>query len=195
MGLPSPTLVSPTFKQLAIAIWNVFPLWLALLQAALPPLLGPALRRHRWTPTPTSALRLVYAVIALAVAGAHAGALTVAACSALFPTLFVNPALLSPARLFVPPTGAAPAPTVGDGVRGFMLWDQAAGYATMLFLACVALREAVKEKKRKSESAGVSVLQLLGMAVGGSVVVGPGCTVLALQWARDEVERKKGKDK
>ncbi|KAL1639411.1 hypothetical protein SLS58_007992 [Diplodia intermedia] len=146
------------FKQHAIAAWNVFPVWILLVQrlVQLAPtlLLSPSSSSSSSSSSFPSSSRAVYAATILVTAAAHVAAVALTAAAALFPMAFAPgyAAALRPGRVFVPPVALAPALsssssssaatttgisiiTAGEGVRGFMLWDQAVGYAVVLFLA------------------------------------------------------------
>ncbi|OJD31027.1 flavin-containing monooxygenase 1 [Diplodia corticola] len=168
------------FKQHAIAAWNVFPVWILLVQrlVQLPALLllSPSSSSSSSSSSSfPSSSRAVYAATMLVAAAAHVATVALTAAAALFPMAFAPgyAAALRPGRVFVPPVALAAAPssaattaTIGEGVRGFMLWDQAVGYAVVLFLAVDGLlgswgvgREEEEESERirhPHESVGIA---------------------------------------
>ncbi len=189
MALPSPQIVSNAFQQRVLVLWNLFPLSLFLLlkilgtiTSSLYPLGSP-----RGAVSPQEHLRSIRIVNSIAMvmsAVVHVGIVTLSISTVIFPVMF-NEAYIadfSPRALFAPPVAIGGGETVGDGVRGFFLWDQIAGYPVMMLVMMMQLRAAAD-----SLGVGISWMKMVGMAMGVSCVAGPGSACLALSWLRDEM--------
>lgn len=199
MSLPSPGIVSNDFQQWAIVTWNLYPLLVHAVFRVFA-VAAPVVVSGKRTDTPPAAgtreehlkaLRLVSGTAILVSFIVHIAVLTLATSSSLFPALF-NPShapSLSITSLFLAPFSIAKGRTVGDGVRGFMLWDQLAGYAVMLLVAVLELRTVVKARKCET-----NWMKSLGFVVFGCLLIGPGSTCLAIRWAGDEDLFKEGKN-
>lgn len=212
MSLPSsstsnPPLVSNTFKQHAIVIWNVYPLLVLTALFLLRPILrqilplsvlraatpspngkGAATTHHLYAIRVTSIIALVLSSIM------HLFTVGVSLSTVLFPAIF-QPAYidqLSPTSIFLPPLISDPSKTLtpGDGARGFLLWDQAAGYATILVIIVLELRCAARAVRRSGSASAPLLLSPWILGVGiiiVSLVLGPGSACLAGNWVRDEI--------
>jgi len=189
MALPSPRIVSNNFQQLALVSWNLFPLLvfvhLKFLGAVVPIFSGR--RNDRPASSPQEHLRVVTLVSVAALvlsAAVHVGAIAVSIVTVVFPALFDAKYVeeLSPASMFLPPVSISRSETVGDGVRGFFLWDQAFGYPVMILVMLLQLRTAAV-----SQGLSTSWAKLLGLAVLITCIAGPGSACLALSWLRDEM--------
>lgn len=195
MALPSPGSVSNAFQQKAVAVWNVFPIWVASIHkllelafslvsgAADPASTGTALasQQHK---SHLVAVRLTNTIAMALSAGAHITFVLLSVSTSLFPAIFAKPFLthLTPAALFAPPIAIQSAKTVGDGVRSFMLWDQAVGYTAVLAFFSYQFLCAAK-------AAGFEVRGLVAgvSAAISALIIGPGATAVGVSWARDEL--------
>lgn len=208
MGLPSPALVSNQFQQWAIVAWNAFPLLLlAAVRVGEPLVTMSAWFRRRSAPSSPSSvqtaapqhLRTVRWLGAGAVAVGFAMHIAVAAVSfaaALFPAMFADgyAEALHPLELAIPPVGITPAQGVGDGIWGFMVWDQVAGFTIVLLVMLAQLRTAVLQTQTAQVgevgSGGYKEFSWTLGALGAlviSLVMGPGTAVMVVSWARDEM--------
>ena len=190
MALPSPFITSNTFQQLAIAAWSIFPLYIFLSQTAIMALassLGVSARSRILKPRAfLSASRITYAISFILSTISHIAFLALTAGSLLFPSLFapIYASSFRPITLLLPPTSWAKVSSMGEGVTGFMQWDQLVGYTSMLLLAGVSFY------RTKGATAGCSSRSSVSLAVimvVGCSIVGPGSTYLAVEWARNEL--------
>ncbi len=190
MGLPSPSVVSDEFRQWAIVLWNTFPLLMLglvmvgerVLDAALPPPSSASKSSYQ------AHLRVVRWLGALSVAvgfALHVAVAAMSASTALFPTLFASEygRELTPWALGALPLSLAAGDTVGDGIRGFMYWDQVFGYSLVLLVFLAQLRNAA----RVSEFRHASWAGFVAASALSSLLLGPGTTVIAVSWLRDEI--------
>ncbi|KAL3468955.1 hypothetical protein BJX99DRAFT_268818 [Aspergillus californicus] len=219
MSIPSsssadtPALVSNMFQQYAIAVWNMYPLVVLVLVYVLRPVLSTlvpsratAVKKSPSSKTdahPTgrrgklTALRTTNITALIFSTAMHISIVGISLSTILFPTIF-RPAYinhLSPASIFLPPLASgSQALTPGDGVRGFLLWDQVASYATILVVVLGEFREVVRAVKVQGQGGGggtwASLLSswtgIVGV-VGVSLVLGPGSACLVVSWMRDEI--------
>lgn len=213
MGLPSPVLVSNGFQQWAIVAWNAFPLLLLAAVKVGEPLVSAIFSRQSspsWfghdkndssSSVQTSAsqhLRTVRWLGAGAVAVGFAMHIAVAAVSfsaALFPAIFAEgyAEALHPMELAMPPVAITPAQGVGDGIWGFMVWDQVAGFTIVLLVMLAQLRTAVLQTQMAQLNGVGGGYKDFSWTLGAfgalvmSLAMGPGAAIMVVSWARDEV--------
>ena len=190
MALRSPSVVSHNSKQLAIALWNVFPLvmtatqWLLRQMLSLFGLSGALQSREQPARAQyLQAIRITYAFSLTISCACHIGITAISAASVFFPMVFA-PAYRSafrPAKLLLPPTSWKSVSTFGEGDLGFMKWDEAIGYACMLYIAGVTFRQA---QDRIGQQQGWGLYWAI---ITGCIIGGPGSTALAIGWAKDEM--------
>jgi hypothetical protein len=184
MSLPTPGTIGFDAKQVAIATWNVFPLLIFLLLGTLSHLIPSNVKSTTDSKVHLPAVRWTYAVTGIISFFTHAGIVASSLASVCFPSVFSAPYVeaLSPGSLLLPPIFSEPGNTVGDGVRGFFMWDQIFGYSAVLFVALLQYRAVTILHD--------PVFSLLKSLVGilvGTAVVGPGVVCLFLSWRRDEM--------
>ena len=190
MALRSPSIVSHNSKQLAIALLNVFPLVITAIQWLLRQMLsllglsdGLQSRHQSARAQYLQAIRITYAFSLTISCACHIGITGISAVSVFFPMIFApahRPAF-RPAKLLLPPTSWTPVSTFGEGDLGFMKWDEAIGYACMLFVAGVTFRQA-QDRIGQQQGWGLYCAMITGCIIGG-----PGSTALAISWAKDEM--------
>lgn len=191
MALPSPQIISNGFQQRALLVWNLFPLSFLLLHkilGAMTTLCLPNWKPERRSATSVQehirAIRIMNFIAIFVSAFVHIALVSLSICTVMFPIIFTEGFLteLNPRSLFLPPMSMSRGETVGDGVRGFLLWDQVAGYPVMILVMMRQLRMAGNSLARTT-----SWINMAGMAVGIACVAGPGSACLALSWLRDEL--------
>jgi hypothetical protein len=191
MAIPSPSIVSNHFQQLAIVAWNIYPILLYVLHKTLSALIPKAgflkttsQRNH------ITAIRVTNAFAITASFAVHISVTSISLATVLFPSVFAASYAeeLSPRSIFAPPIAIPVSKTAGDGVRSFLLWDQVFGYSVMLLVALLQLQTVVKAKGR-----AWSWVKVIPMALVGAVIGGPGSACLAVSWARDELLFETGK--
>ncbi|KAJ5736897.1 uncharacterized protein N7483_002022 [Penicillium malachiteum] len=192
MGLPSPYFVSNNFQQWTIVIWNAFPIIMYTIIATGERILS--LRSSSSSPkismssSQAAHLRVVrlMSIVSVAVGLAlHVAVTTISASAALFPALFDSKYVkeLTPLSLMTPPLSLAGGDTVGDGIHGFMLWDQIIGFSLVQLVFLSQLRNALRFSNFQHRGwIGLGTVAFLL-----SFVVGPGTTVIVTSWLRDEI--------
>ncbi|KAI1879702.1 hypothetical protein JX265_002656 [Neoarthrinium moseri] len=190
MSLPVPSMVSSNFRQWAIIIWNLFPigisafvhlgepLWSALLPAASSRDSGHTAHLRVVRYLSTSAMALGFAV--------HVGVAAVSLSAALFPAVFAPgyAELLHPLSVAVPPIAVEKAQSPGDGIWSFVVWDQVFGFSFVMLLFLAQLQNAMRFSDRFGSFSWAKSC-VLGFL--SSFLIGPGVTIVAISWLRDEV--------
>ena len=193
MLLPSPKYTSFDTHQNCMALWQIFPLTVALLQFVFSTLarsIFPTNMVHHSAAERNadlmSALRRVY-VFAFAVSSVtHIATMTLTLTSVILPSI-LNPNIVEsfhPARAFLPPPpwAATPVKSIGDGLHIFSMYDEYIGFLATILWATVLNRNA------HAGTIGLDGwMSLLAKVAGLTIVAGPASAVVALLWGRDEL--------
>jgi hypothetical protein len=189
MSLPSPSLVSNNFRQWAIVVWNLFPLMLSAIVHGGGSLLNAVLPTARRESDKEAHLRVVRWLGAGSVAlgfAMHVAVTAVSLSAALFPAIFAAgyAEALHPMSLAVPPISVEQSKTPGDGIWGFVVWDQVFGFSFVMLLFLAELRNAMRfsDQLGAFSWAKMSIICLLS-----SFVIGPGATIMTVSWLRDDI--------
>ena len=183
MSLPSPSFVTNSFQQMAIVLWNVFPILVFMVHRVLSELdhlLFPCKAGRGLSPERhLRAARFAYSCAMIVSAVSHLSYMLLGTFTMLFPFMFhlEYARAFSPKKMMVPPFTWDPASTIGEGVLGFMFWDQIFKYATMFLLANLQLRRV---------GLAYTSWKLLTLSALSIFLIGPGSVCLALNWIRDE---------
>lgn len=189
MAIPSSglrALWSPASQQVAVAAWNIFPVFIALSQALYQALASTSSTHLHGSAARTStlsSLRKTYAFAIFICGASHISTLAITISAVLFPSLFTPSAqeFLHPAQVFRLPLSHAEVLTLGAGGLQFMQWDIVIGFATVFVPAILGYQRA------RSAVEGRSLIILLLKVLGATVVVGPGVTLVGLKWLEDEL--------
>ncbi|RAH80163.1 hypothetical protein BO86DRAFT_342069 [Aspergillus japonicus CBS 114.51] len=193
MALPVARSISNSsdFHQLAIVAWNLYPLLTLALLYTLRPLLKLITPASTTPATSKKNEAHIHAIRAATIPAflfstlMHISIVAVSITTVLFPTLF-QPTYrneLHSTAIFIPPLAIGPqAKSPGDGVRGFLLWDQVAGYSTVMTVVMLELRSAWAARGWEFQWK-----RMVPAALGGSLLLGPGSACLLGSWIRDEV--------
>lgn len=183
MCLPSPSVISHNFKQLALVAWIVFPIGVFLVHAGLEAIV-PRSRSGEPCKQRLVTIRIVNGVSLFFSLAVHLGLISMSLTTVLFPPLWAPHALsdLHPASLAIPPMAIVRGATVGDGIRSFFIWDQVFGYTVVILVAVLQLQTVLAAVGRR-----LNPRQLVAVLAGGIILAGPGSTCLGLNWMRDEV--------
>lgn len=184
MGIPSPSVVSNSFQQLAIAAWNLFPLLIAVAQSSFV-----TIASFRGSPrqpfsrsASLKAVRFTYGLTVMFCFASHIVIISFSSCSALFPSIFV-PRYASAFRItkvFRLPLSLEQVSSVGEGATQFMQWDMAVGFAAMLSLGSITCMKALMVVGWYAR------MRFITFVLTGSLVIGPGTTLSLVNWIRDE---------
>ena len=191
MSLPAPSILSFHQKQTCIAIWQMFPMWVALLQAIIPSLfltfkadqrLGGKEARKIELSTP----RRLYILFVVIAGIGHVSTATLLATSKWFPGLFAPQfkGVFDLQAVFLP-AAVSPSvkmPSIGAGALLLLQYDQLIGSASMVVFATVMYVVA-----RRQTGSRHSIGSLLMWGLAAAVVTGPLGYAVACVWARDEL--------
>lgn len=202
LGLPAPSVWSHEGKQIMMALWQVFPLWVALLQ----PLLTYTVTFHaRVVGSPVMengqniivVFRLVYMFLLTLVGVSHIFAVILMLTSKMFPGL-LSPGVVGifdPSKVAIPIalTTFSKVSSVGEGTHLLFQYDNMVGSAAMALWATVIYLRACKQNKTTP-----SLARLIVQVVSLIIFTGPVGYAIIMIWSRDElvygkknIERKK----
>lgn len=191
MSLPAPSILSFDHKQTFIAIWQMFPMWVAVFQAVIPSLIlvfkvdqrldGKDARKIELT-----TLRRLYILLMVIAGIGQVSTATLMATSKWFPDLFASQfkGVFDPQAVFVP-AAVSPSvkmPSIGAGALLLLQYDQLIGSASMALFATFMY---VLARQRISPRHSIGSLFVGGLAV--AIVTGPLGYAVACIWARDEL--------
>ena len=187
MVLPSPSLISYSTKQVSIALWQAFPLWVSILQQCCSPTIT-----NLWGLFEANA-RQAESVIAMRMF--YLAILAIAALTHLSTFYLIAMAYLLPAgdageykdawtfsNVFIP-TASTPGfkvNNIGEGAHLMMQYDEIIGNSAVLVWAYALFVTAPSGKLQLSQ-AQLSVFGLILL-----IVTGPIGLAVGLVWARDE---------
>ncbi|OJJ78180.1 hypothetical protein ASPBRDRAFT_191427 [Aspergillus brasiliensis CBS 101740] len=176
-----------TAHQSIIGAWNMYPFLVYPILYCLSPRASPAVA----TTGPKAHLHAIRAanIPALIISVAfHFSILGLSLSTIFFPSIFTPAyrAELHPSAIFVPPLALPPATTPGDGVQGFLLWDELIAYLVVLVVVALELQGAWSTVFQ-SRGGVFRWSWFLPVACGSSLLLGPGTTCLLISWLRDEI--------
>ncbi|KAL8767078.1 MAG: hypothetical protein Q9209_006305 [Squamulea sp. 1 TL-2023] len=188
LALPAPSVVSYETKQLFMAIWQAFPLWVGALQLMVP-LIGSRLiqtvtvkRTHKDT---IGSMRTVYAMMLVIAIITRLSTWTMSICAFLLPDIFAPEVgqLLKPAIVFFPAAGTplVKMPSIAAGALLFLQYDEMIGAAAMVLWGAILYVSAMDRKG----PAGWALLVTKGVVI--EALAGPQGFAVAAIWARDEI--------
>lgn len=191
MSLPAPSVVGYEQKQTFMATWQMFPIWVAILQAILPYFISKFTKNRSMTSLQSQknemdSLRQLYCFLLVIAGVGQVTTFTLLAASQWFPGLF-RPSFTGVFNLsdvFVPSSifPTTKVPSIGSGTHLLLQYDQLIGSTSMALFATVLYIR----KLRKYETSGVSI----SMVVRGTfafLLTGPLGYAVACIWARDEL--------
>lgn len=190
MALPAPSVVSHERKQLFIAIWQVFPLYIALFQQIIP-----SIRRYFVKPyiieneiykkRTVGTMRTAYTLMLTVATITRVSAWTVPLSSILFPSIFAPDTVnsLTPLAVFKPAavTASVKMPSIAAGSLLFLQHDEMVGAAATVIWS-LALYLNASGKKTMSSWVSLAV-----KGAGIATIAGPQGFAVAAVWARDEI--------
>lgn len=194
LALPAPSVLTFDRKQILLAIWQVFPIWVGVLQRTIPSMVSMVSNSERKSSAPRAkasgnylrAIRCIY-LFALVLTGfTHISATTLTATSKFFPNLFAPEyvGVFNPSNVFFPRTISTTVrmPSIGQGTLLLLQYDGLIGSASLVIWASTLFVRAYGRRRVFDQW-----LSLVTANVLLSALVGPvGCAV-ALIWARDEL--------
>lgn len=191
MSLPASSIISSEQKQAYMAMWQMFPLWVAILHA-FTSLLMAAYIKNRTSSNVLShkdelnAMRQLYLVLLVFAGIGQISTLTLLATSKLFPTLFAPEFVdvFNLSDVFVPSaiSPSSKAPSIGAGAHLLLQYDEYIGSTSMVLFTTVLYLSAYQTSRSYSN---IALLAMRGIAI--LILTGPLGYAVACTWARDEL--------
>ncbi|KAL8949356.1 MAG: hypothetical protein Q9222_004530 [Ikaeria aurantiellina] len=188
VALPAPSTISYEMKQVFMAIWQVFPLSVGLLQVIIPFMSSyfNGANGSKNDPGRTiGRMRTVYPMMMTVAVVSRISTWTIAISTILFPSIFASGFvhLLTPTAVFAPmaATSSVKVPSIAAGAFQFLQYDEMVGAAaTVLWSAALYINGA------KGNTLG-AWLKLITIGIAVEAVAGPQGFAVAAVWARDEM--------
>ena len=191
MSLPAPSMISFGNKQTFMALWQMFPMWVAMLQAIIPYLIrlfsqDQAQSARHSLGLEIKSLRILYTSLLVIAGFGQTSTFTLLAVSKWFPNLFASEfkGVFNPYHVFKPVavSSSVKMPSIESGALLLLQYDELIGSASLALFATVLYVCAYQESKQ-CQSKGLLVLQ--GLAI--NIMTGPLGYATACIWARDEL--------
>ena len=188
LSLPAPSVQSFESKQMWLAIWQAFPIWVSTFQQVFKRCIDSVSSESgRNTITNNrNMMRIIYGFLIVFAGVTQSAVGTLTATSLLFPGLFAreHAGVFNPSRAFIPVavTSSTKMPTIGSGALLFLQYDEAVGSIAVLLWASFMFVNVYKVRQPLHQWARLA----LGMALLLCLTGPMGCSV-ALIWARDEM--------
>ena len=191
LALPSPSVLDFDFKQGFMAAWQLFPIWVGLLQQVLPPIMakfGVASKHpkdkdylsQQWMST----ARVVYTVLFFFAGAVHTSTIALVASSEFFPGLYTPEHPFDLSMVFMPPSISASTKmsSIGSGALQLLQYDLYVGATAFAIWASAMLLNT----KHSEDSLRPWIAQGL-KAIVLTALVGPFGYGIACIWNRDEL--------
>ena len=189
MCLPAPSVLSYEQKQTYIAIWQLFPIWVSMVQAVLPYVMPKPVKTSSTKSSGSQELhsmKILYVGLLIIAGFGQAATATLIATSTFFPDLFASEfkGAFNPSSVFLP---AAVSPStkmlsIGSGTHLLLQYDELIGSGAMV-LWSTTLFMIVYRKYRSHQSEA----SLIAYGIMAMVLTGPLGYATACIWARDEL--------
>ncbi len=194
VALPAPSVLTFDRKQIFIAVWQFFPIWVELVQQIMPFVMsGLGINAGKSSTLKTGpnaqwlrTMRAVY-IFLLSTAGiTHLSTITLMAVSKFFPGLFASEyvGIFNPSQVFLPQsiTASIRMPSLGDGAFLLLQYDFIVGSVALSVWAS-ALYINTYRKGGKSDD----WMALFCYFIARVALLGPIGHAVACIWARDEL--------
>lgn len=202
LALPAPSILTYDQKQNWIAAWQVFPIWVEVLQETFSFLFAKLSSSRPQSSQPSrdldiqtiKALRMVYIFVLIIAGITRITTLSLSLTSVLFPSIFTpeHRGVLNPSNVFQP-ASISPSKmmaSVGEGAAQLLLYDEVCGSAALLVWSIALLVTKYSETRPLCLATTAKILASSAVLVP---LFGPcGCAV-AFTWARDELVFEEGK--
>ncbi|KAI4129920.1 MAG: hypothetical protein LQ338_002005 [Usnochroma carphineum] len=188
MALPAPSIVTYEKKQVFMAIWQAFPLWVGILQEIIPSVQRALTGNTAVMKTKkqiVDSMRTVYAIMLTAAVVTRISTWTILDTAVLFPSIFAPDVAhtLTPSAV-LKPMGVTPSvkmPSIATGALQFLQYDEMVGAAAIVLWSSALYINQIQKK---------SLGEWVSLVVKGIVIealAGPHGLAVAAVWARDEI--------
>ena len=189
MSLPAPSVISFDQKQVYIAIWQFFPVWVSVLQAILPYVLPNLEEQHSAKSSTQQAfntMRVLYVGLLTFAGIGQVSTASLLLVSKFFPGLFAVEfqGSFNPGKVFLP-VAISPStrmPSIGAGAHQLLQYDEYIGSAAMVLWGTVLFANTYQILKCRQ-----NVASLLAQGTAALLLTGPLGYATACTWARDEL--------
>lgn len=193
MSLPAPSIIGFEPKQIFMAIWQIFPLWVTIIQTILPYLMATFvdIRTAPYSQRGIElyALRQLYLMLIIVAGIGQVSTLTLIATSQLFPALFAPQfiGVFNFSNVFVPRafSSSTKMPSIGAGSFLLLQYDELIGSTSMALFATTMYVSAYRRIISHSNLASLVLSVMCG--VSALILTGPLGYAVACIWARDEM--------
>lgn len=192
MSLPAPGILDYSTKQNLMAIWQFFPVWVAILQPIVAFLMASfgkiASRESVFTDKASmKALRCVYITLLIIAGVNQLSTLTIVVLSELFPSIFASSYVgaFNLSKVFMPQgiTPATKMSTIGDGTLMLLQYDNYTGSFSIALWATFLIVQRYQNQQRDM----AKHIQLVFYGFVTLALTGPLGYAAACLWARDEL--------
>ena len=189
MSLPAPSLLSYEQKQTYIAIWQMFPVWVSLIQIALPYVIPKPAKTSSTKSLGLQelhAMRILYVGLLIVAGYGQAATVMLAATSSFFPDLFASEfkGVFNPSRVFLP-AAVSPfikMPSIGSGTHLLLQYDELIGSGAMILWSTALFMMVYRKCRSVQSEASWIVYGIMAMLLTGPLGYATACV-----WARDEL--------
>ncbi len=186
MSLPAPSIITFGQKQIFMAIWQMFPLWVAILQTILPYLIATFMKSQITGENKLGSLRWLYMTLVVVAGIGQVSTFTLVVTSEWFSNLFTPEfnGVFNPSNVFLPGaiTPSTKMPSVGAGAHFLLQYDELIGSTSMVLFATMLYINQCQISKVYSNF----TLQVM-CGITALILTGPLGFAVACIWARDEL--------
>lgn len=189
MSLPAPSVLTFEQKQTYIAIWQMFPIWVSLVQIALPHVISKPARTSS-TKSPRlqelHTMRILYIGLLIIAAYGQAATAMLVATSSCFPDLFAPDfkGVFNSSKVFLP-AAVSPSvkmPSIGSGTHLLLQYDELIGSGAMVLWSTTLFMLVYRECRSVQSEVSLIAYGILAMFLTGPLGYATTCI-----WARDEL--------
>ena len=187
MSLPAPSIVNHDLKQWLMTVWQIFPIWVSIIQGIVSYLLSKVgVPSKASTTHKLRSMKVLYAGL-LTVAGiGQISTITLVATSKFFPALFAPEyvGVFDFSTVFLPVaiTPSTKMPSIGAGALLLFQYDQGIGSTSMALWSTVLFINTYRNGTTRQNGALMIAGGIILMALTGPLGYATACI-----WARDEL--------
>ena len=189
MSLPAPSVLSYEQKQTNIAIWQLFPIWVSMVQAVLPYVMSKPVKKlstKSFGSQELRTMRMLYVGLLIIAGFGQAATAALIATSTFFPDLFASEykGTFNPSKIFLP-TAVSPSTkmlSIGSGTHLLLQYDELIGSGAMVLWSTTLFLIFYRKCRSHRSEASLIVYGIIAMFLTGPLGYATACI-----WARDEL--------